>query len=75
MVNMEKMLAFKTFCLENYKSVHNLKGKTALDIFNKFKVFDYLVSCYDTLHSTGRLYIVSDIDEYIACREKRDQTQ
>ena len=67
--SMDKILDFKVFCLESYKSVHNLTGKNALDVFNKFNVFDYLESCYDTLHSTGRLYIVSDIDEYIACRK------
>ena len=66
---MEKLLDFKVFCLESYKSVHNLRGKAALDIFIKYNVFDYIVSCYDSLHSTGRLYIVSDIDDYIACRE------
>ena len=67
---MEKILDFKVFCLESYKSVHNLKGKAALNVFNKYKVFDYIVSCYDSLHSTGRLYIISDIDDYITCREE-----
>jgi len=63
---MDKLLAFKVFCLESYKSVHGLSGPDAHDIFRKYKVFDYISSCYDVLHSTGRLYIVSDIDEYIA---------
>jgi cyclopropane fatty-acyl-phospholipid synthase-like methyltransferase len=62
---MDKLLAFKVFCLESYKSVHQLTGIAALDIFKKHRVFDYITSCYDVLHSNGRLYIVSDIDEYI----------
>jgi len=62
------LLAFKVFCLESYKSVHGLSGLAAHDIFVKYKVFDYIGSCYDVLHSTGRLYIVSDIDDYIAHR-------
>ena len=66
---MDKLLAFKVFCLESYKAVHSLTGKAALDVFLKYRVFDYLASCYDALHSTGRLYLVSDIDEYIANRE------
>ena len=66
---MEKILDFKVFCLESYKTVHNLTGKIALDIFKKYDVFDYIESCYDSLHSTGKLYIVSDIDEYITCQE------
>ena len=65
---MDKVLDFKVFCLESYKSVHNLTGKVALEIFKKFNVFDYIDTYYDSLHSTGRLYIVSDIDEYITSR-------
>ena len=63
---MEKILAFKIFCLENYKTVHNLNGKNALEIFRKYNVFGYIESCYDVLHSFGRLYIIQDIDEFIA---------
>ena len=63
---MDKVLAFKVFCLENYKAEHNLTGKAALDIFQKYLVFDYLASCYDVLHANGRLYIISDIDNFIA---------
>ena len=65
---MDKILSFKVFCLESYKTVHNLSGLAAYEIFVKYKVFDYISSCYDVLHSNGRLYIVGDIDEYIACR-------
>ena len=65
MENEDKLLAFKIFCLESYKAVHKLTGKTAFDLFNKYQVFEYIESTYDVLHSTGRLYIVSDIDEYI----------
>ena len=65
---MDKLLAFKVFCLENYKTVHNLNGKSALVIFEKYQVFDYITSYYDVLHSYGRLFIISDIDDYIAHR-------
>jgi len=65
---MDKLLAFKVFCLENYKTVHNLSGKTALAIFQKHQVFDYITSYYDVLHSYGRLFIISDIDDYIGHR-------
>ena len=64
---MDKILAFKIFCLEAYKAVHGLSGLAALEIFKKFNVFDYITSCYNVLHSNGRLYIVNDIDEYISC--------
>ena len=67
---MDKLLAFKVFCLENYKSIHNLTGKAALDIFLKYRVFDYISSCYDVLHANGRLYIISDIDNFIYRRSE-----
>ena len=65
MINADKLLAFKIFCLESYKAVHQLTGKAAIDLFFKFQIFEYIESSYDVLHSTGRLYIVSDIDDYI----------
>jgi len=68
MNNTDKILAFKTFCLESYKAVHGLTGKAALDVFQQHRVFDYITSCYDVLHSNGRLFIVSDIDDYISHR-------
>ena len=67
---MDKILAFKVFCLESYKAAHNLSGASAYDIFNKYNVFDYISSYYDVLHSTGRLFIVSDIDEYLSVRNQ-----
>ena len=65
---MDKLLEFKIFCLESYKSAHGLTGLAALDIFKKYQVFNYITSCYDALHSAGKLYIVSDIDDYISNR-------
>ena len=67
---MDKILLFKIFCLENYKIFHNLSGKTAFDIFNKYRLFDYITDHYDTLHSFGLIYLVNDIDEFIAHRKK-----
>jgi hypothetical protein len=70
---MDKLLAFKVFCLENYKTIHNLTGKAALDIFQKHHVFDYITAYYDVLHSNGRLFIISDIDDYINQRATGDK--
>ncbi|MDR3019319.1 MAG: DUF3791 domain-containing protein [Treponema sp.] len=66
---MDKILAFKVFCLENYKTVHNLTGKAALEIFQEYNVFEYITSCYDILHANGRLFIVENIDSYIEHRD------
>ena len=67
---MDKQLAFNVFCLESYKSVHGLTGLAALDIFKKHQVFEYITSCYDTLHSAGKLYIARQTHERI----KRQKT-
>ena len=53
---MDKLLAFKVFCLESYKAVHCLTGKAVLDIFQKYRVFDYITSCYDVMPLHNPLY-------------------
>lgn len=66
---MDKNLDFTVFCLESYKNAHQLTGKAALKVFNDNKVFDYIKSFYDVLHSMGQGYIVEDIDLYINSRQ------
>ena len=39
-----------------------------MDLFKKYNVFDYLESFYDVLHTTGRDYLIEDIDIYINSR-------
>lgn len=41
-----------------------------MDLFKKYNVFHYLTTCYDVLHTTGREYIMEDIDIYIKARQK-----
>ena len=41
---MSENLKFKTFCFEIYKAEKNISGKTALELFQKHKVFEYLES-------------------------------
>ena len=60
---------FKVFCLERYKSKHNLKGDEAFRLFKEYGVLDYLGAFYDVLHTFGEQYIVSDIDEFIKVRQ------
>ncbi|WP_461206487.1 DUF3791 domain-containing protein [Clostridium sp. DL1XJH146] len=65
---MNKKIDFTVFCLESYKRAHDINGKTALEVFEQYKVFDYIKSFYDVLHTTGQDYIVEDIDKYINAR-------
>jgi hypothetical protein len=68
---MSKEMAFTVFCLESYKTHHNLNGQEVLDVFERYGVFDYIREFYDVLHTTGYNYINNDIDIYL---ESRDAT-
>jgi len=65
---MSKELEFKAFCFEAYKAEKNLTGRKVMEILKKYNVLDYLDSCYDVLHTTGRLYIIEDIDLFLKAR-------
>lgn len=41
-----------------------------MSLFKKHGVLDYLGKCYNVLHTTGREYIIDDIDAFIAARRK-----
>ena len=70
---MDKILPFKIFCLENYKTANNLTGKAAVDIFLKYQVFDYITDYFDILHSYGTFYLVNNLDEFIKHRDNAEK--
>lgn len=63
-------LDFMVYCIENYKNTKGLKGKDVLELFNKYRVFDYIKATFDALHTTGKDYIVEDLDIYIDARKQ-----
>ena len=65
---MSKTLEFKTFCFEAYRAEKQLTGRKAMELFKKYGVLNYIETCYDVLHTTGREYIVEDIDMFIQAR-------
>lgn len=68
---MSDKLKFKVFCFEMYKTDKKLNGFEAEELFEKYKVYDYLDEVYDVLHTTGHKYIINDIDEYINIRKNK----
>ncbi len=60
---------FLIYCTELYKNNKNLNGKQVSELFTRFKVWDYIYSCFEALHTTGVNYIVEDIDLYIEARQ------
>ncbi|MBU3091719.1 DUF3791 domain-containing protein [Clostridium sp. CM028] len=69
---MEQKLDFLVYCIENYKNEKGLKGKEALEFFNRYRVFDYIDASYEALHTTGREYIIEDLSIYINSKQKVD---
>ena len=67
--NMSETLEFKAFCFEAYRAEKKLTGRETMSLFKKCGVLDYLGTCFDVLHTTGRAYIVEDIDIFINARK------
>lgn len=44
---------FMIFCAEQYKHAKQLNGKQLDELFQKYRVWDYLYACYEALHTTG----------------------
>lgn len=65
---MSKEGNFLIFCIEQYKSAKKLTGRQVADLFSKYRVSEYIVSCFEALHTAGANYIVEDIDLYIEAR-------
>lgn len=66
---MSKEGRFLIFCIEVYKYVKTLKGKEVMQLFKKYNVCEYIMSCCGALHTTGTNYIINDIDVYIHARQ------
>ena len=66
---MDDRTDFVVYCIEEYKSAKKMNGKKVIDLFNRYHVIDYIRNYYEALHTTGRQYIVDDIDMYIKSRE------
>ena len=60
---------FLVYCLETYKATKNLSGREVIELFKRYGVIDYILSCYEALHTTGRNYIVEDIDLFVEARQ------
>ena len=66
---MSKEGNFLIFCIEQYKSAKNLNGREVIELFRKYRISEYIVSCFEALHTTGTNYIIEDIDLYIEARQ------
>ena len=58
-------MVFAVFCIENVAEYLGLKGDDAYKLLTeKSDILDnYIIPCYDALHTQGKEYIVNDIVE------------
>lgn len=63
---------FMIFCAEQYKMTKHLTGKQLSELFSRYKVWEYIYSCYEALHTTGTNYIINDIDLYIKNHSRQE---
>ena len=65
-----KELEFSVFCIENVSEQLGRNGEEIYRLLTeKSDILDnYIIPCYDTLHTQGKEYIVNDIVDYM--REK-----
>ena len=61
---------FLVYCLEMYRAAKHMTGKQVIELFKKYDVTDYVLSCYEALHTTGTNYIVEDIDLFVEARQR-----
>ena len=66
---MSKEGNFLIFCIETYKAAKKMTGKQVVELFHKYGISEYIVNCFEALHTTGTNYIVEDIDLYIKARQ------
>lgn len=72
---MSRECEFLIYCIEIYKAAKHLSGKSTFDLFQKYRVNEYIKSYYEALHTTGEKYIINDIDLYIDAQQiKSDES-
>ena len=62
---MNNVTKFLVYCIEIYKTAHKLNGKQIMLLFSQYNISEYIVNCYEALHTTGPEYIIEDISGLI----------
>ena len=62
---MAEQVKFIAYCAEIYKENKNLSGKKLGELFSKYDIWEYVYDCFAALHTTGALYTIECIDEFI----------
>jgi hypothetical protein len=65
MTKIEDEVLFLGFCVEIYKTEKKMSGQDAFNYLYHSGATEFIKRCYGGLHTTGHLYIIDSIDEYI----------
>ena len=71
MTNIKNEVLFLGFCVEIYKAEKKLSGQEAFNYMYHTGATSFIEHCYEGLHTTGHLYIIDSIDEYIKNHNKK----
>ena len=66
---------FLASCVELYKDAKDLTGREAYNYLRQTGAVDFIIQCWDGLHTTGPSYIIDSIDEFIANHESESLTR
>ena len=63
----KKQLEFSVFCIESIAEKLGQTGDVVYEMLTKESsvLNDYIVPCYDVLHTQGKSYILNDILDYM----------
>jgi len=59
---------FLVYCLETYRAAKQMTGRQVFEMFKSYGVTEYILSCYEALHTTGAGFIIEDIDLFVEAR-------
>lgn len=62
---------FVAFCIEEYGAAKKMTGEQVVDLFSGYGVTNYLVQCFEPLHTQGRQWLIAEIDEFIDIRKNK----
>lgn len=66
----DKILMFRTFCIETYCDLNDVYHEDALILFRQYDVFEFLDDTFEVLHTQDIVYIIETIDRYIKSKRR-----
>ena len=69
--NQTKEQLFFIFCEEQYKWFAKMQATEVHELFQRYKVYEFLGSNYEVLHSQGENYILEEIKSFIKSHKQK----